>query len=693
MEITATTTTTTAAMPASTSAGNSRSNSGVIGGSVSHPGSVPGIFISDGQGQAQTQAQAQAQAQNQGQGQQGLAPQQMAKLRRDSIAHSQGIGGVSWGSLTISSWLRDEVMIHSQTYAKDHALSGSHNSKSFPINVGKHGSGAAAAGINVPNTAGTKSPLDLTKFASPPGSSGAYLPNLEKQYCKDYSCCGQLLPSLHDLLRHYEEAHIATSPGGHGHGHSHVIGNAHHHHNNNNNNNSINSHMHGQHQHQNHHSQQNHHQSGMVGVNMNFSLQTATNHSTSAGASPSNSANSHSNSNSAAAAANSGNQHSNLHSHLHQHNATMSPHSSHGNMRSEGKHDQFDPNSVSYQQQRIQQQQLGGADSQNHGMGSRRLDPRSQQINNNLSQSKVPQRSQLNNSSSNASLSTLSQTVQASASTGQIHLNGGFVDAVSTNEVFLQSKHNQPSSTRNISNFNSYSTKSHQTMSQPAAKRSLPLGTGLDLDYMETGVMGGLHENSLGGVMGFGSMDSISHTVPLTNANQHGLQKKSKKLANAHLKSKGLGRQDSGSGLLVDHGSGVVVDDDVDDAVDDDDDDDDDDDNVSSNRKQQGYIDDPARRLYVMDHEEHKPFKCPVIGCDKTYKNQNGLKYHKLHGHQNQKLHENPDGTFSIIDPESNEPYPDGMGMENDKPYRCEVCGKRYKNLNGLKYHRGHSTH
>lgn len=105
------------------------------------------------------------------------------------------------------------------------------------------------------------------------------------------------------------------------------------------------------------------------------------------------------------------------------------------------------------------------------------------------------------------------------------------------------------------------------------------------------------------------------------------------------------------------------------------------------------YIDDPARHLYVMENEEYKPFKCPVIGCEKTYKNQNGLKYHRLHGHQNQTLKENEDGTFSIIDPESNAPYLDGAGMEKDKPYRCEVCGKRYKNLNGLKYHRGHTTH
>ncbi|KAF2839257.1 hypothetical protein M501DRAFT_1016338 [Patellaria atrata CBS 101060] len=90
--------------------------------------------------------------------------------------------------------------------------------------------------------------------------------------------------------------------------------------------------------------------------------------------------------------------------------------------------------------------------------------------------------------------------------------------------------------------------------------------------------------------------------------------------------------------------------------------------------------------------EENKPFKCPVIGCEKAYKNQNGLKYHKQHGHQNQQLKENSDGTFSIVDPVTSIPYPGTVGMEKEKPYRCEVCGKRYKNLNGLKYHRQHSA-
>ncbi|PSN71635.1 hypothetical protein BS50DRAFT_607302 [Corynespora cassiicola Philippines] len=89
--------------------------------------------------------------------------------------------------------------------------------------------------------------------------------------------------------------------------------------------------------------------------------------------------------------------------------------------------------------------------------------------------------------------------------------------------------------------------------------------------------------------------------------------------------------------------------------------------------------------------EEVKPFRCPVIGCEKAYKNQNGLKYHKQHGHQNQQLKENEDGTFSIVDPVTSIPYPGTVGMEKEKPYRCEVCGKRYKNLNGLKYHRAHA--
>lgn len=68
-----------------------------------------------------------------------------------------------------------------------------------------------------------------------------------------------------------------------------------------------------------------------------------------------------------------------------------------------------------------------------------------------------------------------------------------------------------------------------------------------------------------------------------------------------------------------------------------------------------------------------KPYKCPVSGCDKAYKNPNGLKYHNQHGHCNM-------GNEDI----------DGIAS---KPYQCTIgdCGKRYKNLNGLKYHIEHS--
>lgn len=44
-------------------------------------------------------------------------------------------------------------------------------------------------------------------FGSPSFHSSSYLPKLEADFCRDFSCCGLPLPSLHDLLRHYEEHH------------------------------------------------------------------------------------------------------------------------------------------------------------------------------------------------------------------------------------------------------------------------------------------------------------------------------------------------------------------------------------------------------------------------------------------------------------------------------------------------------
>ncbi|GAA5851551.1 hypothetical protein JCM9279_006893 [Rhodotorula babjevae] len=82
----------------------------------------------------------------------------------------------------------------------------------------------------------------------------------------------------------------------------------------------------------------------------------------------------------------------------------------------------------------------------------------------------------------------------------------------------------------------------------------------------------------------------------------------------------------------------------------------------------------PSGRPYTPPSE--KPFKCNVPGCDKSYKQQNGLKYHRLHGHCGANAAK------------------DGIDPRNEgKPYVCHVasCGKRYKNMNGLRYHYQHS--
>lgn len=47
---------------------------------------------------------------------------------------------------------------------------------------------------------------------SPSYHSSSYLPKLEANFMRDFSCCGNTLPSLHDLLQHYEEAHAQKSP-------------------------------------------------------------------------------------------------------------------------------------------------------------------------------------------------------------------------------------------------------------------------------------------------------------------------------------------------------------------------------------------------------------------------------------------------------------------------------------------------
>lgn len=388
-----------------------------------------------------------------------------SRFRRESLAHSQGIGGVSWGSITIGSWLKDEVMMlnNQYQYQNQGQLSNQGPANNISTNNSNH--------LNIMNPRrgsfrfGTNNSVNNTNShlannyhkdsmaLSPPQTS--YLPNLEADYCKDYSCCGQLLPTLHDLLRHYEEAHINMSPPNE--------------------------------------------DTNYINVNRNRAM-------------------------------------NNIHNILETVSTT----------------DVFLNNNPHLQQQQLHQQMQN---HQNHHQQHQ------QQHNNNHHQQQ------------------------------------------------MQSHHQQ----------------SPQQIQHAQQESPIPHNQQVNQQQM-------------------------------TNPNN--LQQHTPQTPNNFSQSP----SDNGAASPMDE----------DDLM---------------------YIDDPARHLYVMENNEDKPFKCPVIGCDKNYKNQNGLKYHRLHGHQNQTLKENPDGSISVIDPESNTPYLDGAALEKDKPYRCEVCGKRYKNLNGLKYHRGHTTH
>ncbi|KAF6739692.1 Juxtaposed with another zinc finger protein 1 [Oryzias melastigma] len=61
-----------------------------------------------------------------------------------------------------------------------------------------------------------------------------------------------------------------------------------------------------------------------------------------------------------------------------------------------------------------------------------------------------------------------------------------------------------------------------------------------------------------------------------------------------------------------------------------------------------------------MNGGEEKPFACPVPGCKKRYKNVNGIKYHAKNGHRTQ--------------------------IRVHKPFKCR-CGKSYKTSQGLRHH------
>ncbi|KAL9632641.1 MAG: hypothetical protein Q9164_005196, partial [Protoblastenia rupestris] len=83
------------------------------------------------------------------------------KPRRESLAGSM-VTGMSWGGASVGSWIRDDIIMQ-----------------------------------------GT-SPF---AYQSPSFHSSSYQPKLEADFMRDFSCCGLTLPTLHDLLEHYEENH------------------------------------------------------------------------------------------------------------------------------------------------------------------------------------------------------------------------------------------------------------------------------------------------------------------------------------------------------------------------------------------------------------------------------------------------------------------------------------------------------
>ncbi|KAI9639638.1 uncharacterized protein MKK02DRAFT_39961 [Dioszegia hungarica] len=76
----------------------------------------------------------------------------------------------------------------------------------------------------------------------------------------------------------------------------------------------------------------------------------------------------------------------------------------------------------------------------------------------------------------------------------------------------------------------------------------------------------------------------------------------------------------------------------------------------------------------------HKPWKCPNIGCNKSYKQSNGLKYHLSKGQCDFALSDAIETGMTIEEAE-----------DKARPWVCAVnpatCQKRYRQANGLKYH------
>ncbi|KAG1725630.1 uncharacterized protein EDB91DRAFT_1331039 [Suillus paluster] len=104
-----------------------------------------------------------------------------------------------------------------------------------------------------------------------------------------------------------------------------------------------------------------------------------------------------------------------------------------------------------------------------------------------------------------------------------------------------------------------------------------------------------------------------------------------------------------------------------------------------------------------------KPFRCPKPNCNKSYKQANGLKYHMTHGSCNFAPPKDLEHVQALL--ASKRSAREAAGQEDKgitegemrevereaerrlRPFACGVgdCQRRYKNMNGLRYHYQHS--
>lgn len=542
------------------------------------------------------------------------------RLRRESIAHSQGMGGISWGSVGIGSWLRDEVFILQNN--------NNNNNNNINTNQNQNFNQFRQPSINLYNgNFNNNNAMDLRNDSinmndsSLPNSS--YLADLEANYCKDYSCCGQLLPNLHDLLKHYEEMHIENDL-------SNLQNLANNPHLSNLSNN-LNSHIHNNNIANN--LNKNNSSIGAVSTNEVF-----------------------------------------LNNHLNT-KQNSSNNNKKFNLKSNTKIPSFNLN-LNYGNSSNTNLQNNNTNDGSSGGSKNNLSNNISNISaaiNSRSATNTTNNGDNNGNTSNTHLNNLqhnelhqsfsnfnfdqanmnSQPMQFDFTNNQastIFQNDGLVKDLENQAKMFQQQVQEQEQHLHANHFNTSNSD-------------------INNHHHSNLTHNNNHNNTNTNNIGGNNNHNINNPLSMPAGNSRNNQSKNTLTAN-----------NTNMDMDIDHDTQFQM------EVDDDN-------NRDDEIEQEICIDDPARRLYVMEQSEDRPFQCPVIGCDKTYKNQNGLKYHRIHGHQNQKLRENPDGTFSVINPESDSPYPHGMAFEKDKPYRCEVCGKRYKNLNGLKYHRGHTTH